>query len=345
MKWLKLALVFFITHSASAISSDVPSVFFLESTGNNQHEAKIAALHDGMRRAFLIFAEKSGIKLRQGEEPSYQELRSCVVAEKIVGEKAKPNFYQGNAKIICLPHAALELLLKFAQDPKQVARLKSSIKAPPLQPLIAVVPILKKNRAYMSHGTDWHKSWSRHSALLTQSQVLLLEGAKAQNSFAYKDLQQSFPNAPDLIVIACAELFTNYEGLFSCKIEYRVLSENGAQEIKRKTSYESNADFVMDESVKSFCLNDAPALKPKTKPLKPREILLEIYRRDVQNLDSTMTSISSLGSIKLKTHKPGLHIVHVSTTLDDYLLAEQLYIKGLGYLKNKARYRVLQLYR
>lgn len=342
-----MCAIYLIGQSTSAAVSEASSIFFLEKTGNNQHEAKIAALHDVMRRALMIFAEKSGISLKamNETEPSYQELKSCTVVEKVFEEKSKQNFYQANAKITCLPYAALEVLSKFAQDPKQIASLKSSIKPPKSQALTAVMPILKKNRISLTHGTDWHKAWRRNSDLLAQSDMMLLESLKAQNSIEYKGLQESFPNCPNLIVIACAELFTNYEGLFSCKVEYRLLSDNGSEILERKTPYESGADLVMNESVKSFCLNDVPELKAKikAKPSKTREILLEVYRRDVQNLASAISNIGSLGKIKFKAQRPGLYLLRLNTTLDDYLVAEQLYIKGLGYVKNKDRYRVLQL--
>lgn len=335
-----------LTISSLALAS--PSrVFFIEGKGNNAHEAKIAATHSGMRRALFMHAEELKIALDPKSRPSYQRLKSCIELDEVWEENSGSNSYSATVRLRPLSASTLHLITELAEGKS----LKQASARNSPRPEVGVIPLTKMNKSYKANRTEWRKEWQKETALITRAKICLPEtlpeDAKLQHwmkNAPYEELQTYFPSCPSAVVLACAELFADQDGLFSCKVTCRLVSKGASKCFTYQTEHKPTSGDAIKEAIRRFrtkevslCRNIAASSE------ECRVIIFSLHDVDLQKSSDVISVMNSIGNITAIKQRPRMRLIRVRTSLNDFAIAEKLYENGLGYFKHEGGYRILRL--
>ena len=186
-----LYILIFSLHHGFAANHEISEIF-IDSTGHNQHEAKIKAHDLGMQRALFLLASKLKLPAEDITRASYDDLKSVFTPNKEVNILSVSDRYTSTVNYEYDKGALYSLLLKYGS-----AKINDSFSE------FVIIPTFKQGDTFKLWGEDptWSGYWysaqqtmSDHKILLPNSNLFYSKSINKKNLFdlTYKNFVEIF---------------------------------------------------------------------------------------------------------------------------------------------------------
>lgn len=358
------ALIFIVVnifaYSVPAFAEHKISELFIESTGHNQHEAKIKAHRMGMFRALHLTADKLGLPLSQLERIPYSELKKIFKAESITKEVQEANQYNAVVTYSYNQNRIYQLLLKYGG--KQIANRFDEY---------LIIPVFKRHDHYNIWNDEevWNDIWDKnrdilkdHKLIYPEPKLEYREKINDQNllNLDLKEFTEIFRSILfKNVIIITAEFFTDRDTghtIVEVKTYIRSIGNKQVEVISKEydlnswSSLEQTVDNIIANLIKNYGVAiTTPKNNVSTNfdiPKKPLPIAMEFEAYTLEDLDDIETKIEKISDIydyEIRQIDNIHYKILIYSEMNEYDLAEALYLNNLSYKKKGSKYYLINI--
>ncbi|QEK39561.1 hypothetical protein [Candidatus Sneabacter namystus] len=329
------ALTVNFSASASESSTIILDMVHVTATGNNEHEAKIAALHYGRQNALKLALKTKEIVLseKQVSQVPYHKLRDCINIKEINNESLSSVSYCADVTFSCFMPKILNLVSCYFPQYKHLA-----------QTYEVLIPLVKRNTRLYSSNTNWHSAWQRSKKDLKILGVSVVQVPLRHTKARYEDLRKLFPTMiKDTITLATEELFFISEGIFKVEVQYTVLSQNTKKEFTK--TYNAASEYLALQQAVTEFIDALRTRKPSnvTVRYKNKAKIITCSFDNKEFSEQLALQYSKIyGTIVKMQNIKGTRLITVKTLLNENELAEEMFIRKLSYYKEKDMYSIVR---
>ncbi len=328
------------------------SDIFIEATGNNKYEAKIKAHQQGMQRALILLADKIGVDMNSLEPAPYHSLKNVFNTITIHNELSQKEKYSATVSYEYSQGKFYKLLLDYGDS-----------KIDDIFYEYLVIPVFKQSSFLNIWEPDkrWNDFWGESRKLLNthklyypQKTLSISKKITQDNLFdlGYDEFIDIFQNRLFKgILIITAEFFTDRNTRDSIvRVTTYVIHADGSPREVFEKDYPLNAmsdiaytvDLVIDRIIDDFGRlrssqdiqdddehNWLPEDEPENKPIVMN---FDVYDPDeLQIVEDKLELVDQIESFRIEHDYNNRYKIILSTSVDEFELAEGLYLNGLSY--------------
>ena len=357
-----LTCVLFISSIAQASLCEISEVY-IDSTGNNKHEAKIKAHEAGMRRALFLIASKLKIPTEGLNKIPYYELKSAFTPKVILNEISLLERYSATVTYCYDKGKLYSLIVKHGDQ-----------KINDLFYEFTVIPVFKQRKVMNIWDKDkrWNDLWSNsrqildtHKIYYPEKTLFLSQKITQENlmSLKYNDFLDIFHTKLfKNVMIVTAEFFTNRitgeSSLHVKKYIWTPLSKEAELiEEEHDLSTWDDIPFVVDLVIDKV-IDDHGELRVNMSEddlddghifmdvdeQKPIIMNFDVFDDDELNLVvEKLEKVDQVESFAIEHDYNTSYKILIYTSADEYQLAEGLYLNGLSYKIHGKLYNLIDI--
>ena len=330
------------------------SEVYIEATGNNKYESKIKAHEQGMFRSFVLLASKLDLPVTELNRVPYDDLKKVFTATNLINELSVVDKYSATVTYTYEKDKLYSLLLKYG-GPDVNNKFQEFI----------IIPVFKKHKTLNIWDEDkrWTNYWnsardilSAHKIIYPKKTLFLADKINSDNIFnlRHTDFTNIFNNILfKNIIIVTAEFFTDRNTSNSTmevkKYIYR-LGEPGSEIITEEYPINSSSDIsynvnrVIDQIIDKYGVlnrvdNVGSSISEETDFIyeekeEKKPIIMNFDVFDKSELDlviSKLKKITQIDDFIIEHDYNTRYKIVIYTSVDEYELAECLYLNGLSY--------------
>lgn len=352
----------FSSVSAKAIENEISEIY-IEASGNNKHEAKIKAHEQGMQRALYLLANKFKIPTDGLREIPYYKLKSAFTPKIILNEVSLLEKYSATVTYVYEKGKIFSLLLEYGDT-----------KINDLFYEVVVLPVFKQRRTLNIWDNDkrWNDFWNdarqildTHKIYYPEKTLFLSEKITEDSLFVlkYEDFINTFYNKLfKNVMIITAEFFTNRRtgaSILHVK-KYLWTPDSEAAKIIEE-EYDLNSwddipyivDLVIDKMIDDYGVLriTAPEEDIDDRHLfidedEKKPIIMNFDVFDKQELDlviSKLEKVDQIDNFAIEHDYNSRYKILIYTSVNEYELAEGLYLNGLSYRIHGSLYNLIDI--
>lgn len=340
------------------------SEVFIEAVGNNKYEAKIKAHEHGMMRAFLLVADKMGIKNTDIQEVPYTRLKEVFKPVMLFDELSTLEKYSATVTYQYDKSKLYQLLLDYGNGMVQDMFYE-----------VLILPVFKQRNIFNIWGKEekWNDIWYGSKSILNNHKILY----PTKSFFAskkitpenllnlnYSDFLETFPNSLfKSAIIITTEFFTNRKtGESIMKVDTYILKPDQKNNIKLEDEYELasqgdipyNVNLVID---KVISLYGASRINPESelisqkineveedKEQKPIVMNFDVFSQEEMDLVvSKLEKVTQIEKFSIEHDYDTKYKILIYTNASELDLAEGLYLNGLSYKIHGSLYNLIDV--
>lgn len=336
-------------NSASVINEI--SEIYIEASGNNKHEAKIKAHEDGMKRSFQLLASKMQLPTKGLNKIPYHAIKNVFHPKTILNELSTSSKYSATVTYEYDKGKFYNLLLEYGGEEINDAFAE-----------LLVLPVFKQGDRLNIWEKDkkWNDFWAdsrdildRHKIYYPEKNLSYSRQVTENNLFKldYEDFVNIFNDKlfKDVMIIT-AEFFTSRKtGDSFVQIKRHVFDSVSGSSVMTEENYDLSSwddipytiDMIIDKIIDEYGIIRADERMEEELDVNAfmdneaeRPIIMNFDVFDQEELDLVISKLENIEKIDkfLVEHDYNTRYkILIYTSVDEYELAESLYLGGLSY--------------
>ncbi len=329
------------------------SEVYIEATGNNKYEAKIKAHDQGMFRSLSLLANKLGLPTTEINKIPYAELKEVFQIKETVNELSTVERYTATITYTYNKTKLFELLLKYG-SPALEYKFNEFI----------IIPVFKQQIILNIWDSEkkWNDLWAQsldrladYKLIYPKKNLFYAEKINQDNLFNldHEDFINIFNNILfKNVMIITAEFYTDRDNSKSIlaikkyiftlgKVKPQIISENYNIDVWADIAHNVNniIDQVIDQygDLKHYnelkdLANEGDFLYKAQIIKKPIVMNFDVFDKvELDLVKSKLETIKQIDEFKIEHDYGTRYKIIMYTSIDEYELAECLYLNGLSY--------------
>ncbi len=359
---LVAALVFSTTTAKANVPTHEISEVFIESGGNNKHEAKIKAHELGMRRALLLVADKLSIPTESISHIPYHELKEAFTTVSIINEVSLLEKYSATITYSYKRGHLYALLLEYADETIDDMFYET-----------LVIPVFKQRNILKIWDNDkkWNDFWidsrnilDTHKIFFPKKTLYLSQKITQENLFDLKleDFMEIFHDKLfKTVTIVSAEFFTNRRTAESLmQVKKHILTPGNSEAEIVEMDYDLatwddipyTVDLVIDKMIDdhgalriSDLADDSDDnLFDEQEEQKPIIMNFDVFdEEELELVIAKLEKVDQIDSFAIEHDYNSRYKILIYTSVSEYELAEGLYLNGLSYKIHGSLYNLIDI--
>ncbi|RTK92731.1 MAG: hypothetical protein EKK61_02960 [Rickettsiales bacterium] len=356
--------IIFTTNNIFAEAHEISEVY-IESTGNNKYEAKIKAHEQGMLRSLFLLANKLELPTTEIKKIPYADLKEVFKIKKIENELSTIERYRANVTYAYDKAKLFKLLLKYGG-----ADLEYKFNE------FIILPVFKQQNILNIWESDkrWNDLWSEardilndHKIVYPKKNLFYAEKINEKNLFnlEHEDFINIFNNILfKNVMIITAEFFTNRansQSIMQVKKYIFNLNQSQAQIITEEFEVNTWADIahnvnrVIDQVISEYgelkkyneltdIINEGDIIYKAQAVKKPIIMNFDVFNpSELELIKLKLKKIKQIDEFNIEHDYSTRYKVIIHTNVDEYELAECLYLNGLSYRIHGNLYNLIDI--
>ena len=359
--FLVLLFLLFANSNSFAQTQEISDIF-IESTGNNKFEAKIKAHEQGMLRSIFLLISKLKLPTDDIKSIPYPKLKSVFTPIFVQNEVSLIDKYSATVTYSYDKEKLYQLILEYG-DSKINDQFYEYI----------IIPVFKQKNIMNIWESDkrWNDKWSQHRASLEEHKIyyptknLYLAQKINVNNLLKLNLQEFVNIFHNLlfknVVIVTAELFTNRKtSETTMQVKKYILKAGNLQPIIMEEEYNLNTqediprttEIIINKLITNYGILrsnfvDDKALKEnivKEEVKKPIIMNFDIFdKEELDLLVAKLKKVKEIDRFVVEHDYNTRYKILIYTEVDEYQLAESMYLRGLSYRIHGELYNLIDI--